>query len=595
MPVKRKIYSTVCLFTIFLLFSGPQVLAQLSVTNNNNALSLAQKIVGNGITISNAFLNGGPYAAGTFSYSGAHLGLTNGIMLTTGTAASAANPGNYFCNVSNGSMQADPDITSISPQAKYDVCILEFDFIPLCDTLKINYVFGSEEYPKAIYQTYNDVFAIFLTGPKPGGGNYSAQNIATLPNGYTPVSIDSINAGWPIGTNASHFNYYVDNYSSANNDIAYNGYSVPITSKAALVTCSSYHLKIAIADGGNALYDSGVFIQGSSLACGNAPVVTSSAITGCADAGTVSVQVSNYSGVPSFTWLPGNQHSDTLKDVAAGTYVCLVDLPGVCGNYSVSATVSPQQTLSVKGNAFLCKGSSAQLIASGVSTYTWFPSANLNNANIANPVASPSATTIYSVAGTASNGCVSVQNITVTVGGQSSPVAFNASSYFTSIENSVIQFTANSGPSGFYWNFGDGSTDTIMKPTHSFNEPGTYIVSLTVVDSNNCSQTVAREIIVNDIIPDLFTFYAPDAFTPNNDQVNDVFQLKGVGWDPSHFKLKIYNKWGTMIFATDDPRKAWDGREGGAVLGSDVYVWQVYLKDIYKKEHNFIGKVTLLR
>lgn len=579
----------------FFLFSLHGLFSQLSVTNNNLAISLAQKIVGNGITITNAFLNGGAYATGTFSYSGSHLGVANGIILTTGTAMNAANPGSYFCNVNNGSIQSDPDVIAMSPQAKYDVCILEFDFIPLCDTLKIKYVFGSEEYPKAIYQTYNDVFAIFLSGPKPGGGSYNSQNIATLPNGYTPVSIDSVNAGWPIGTNASHFNFYVDNYSSPNNDIAYNGYTIPVTSKAALITCSSYHLKIAIADGGNALYDSGVFIEGSSLACGNAPVISSAVASNCSNTGTVSVHVSNYSGTPSYTWIPGNLHSDTLKNVAAGTYICFVDLPGVCGNYSVSATISAQPTLSVNGGGFLCKGNSTQLIASGVSSYSWVPAAGLNNNTVANPIASPSVTTVYSAIGTASNGCSTVKSVTVTVGGASAPAAFNASTYFTSIESSVVQFTAASGPSSFYWNFGDGTTDTIAQPTHDFSEPGTYIVSLTVTDTNNCSETVAREIIVNDILPDLVTFYAPDAFTPNNDGVNDVFQVKGVGWDPSKFTLDIYNKWGRIIYTTNDPRKGWDGKEDGRALEADVYVWRVNLKVMYKKEHTFLGKVALVR
>ena len=127
---------------------------------------------------------------------------------------------------------------------------------------------------------YNDVFAMFLTGPDPSGGNYTSHNIATLPNGTTPVSIFTVNGGWPLGTGAANPAYYVDNFTNPNNDIAYNGYTVPITSVIAVVPCQTYHLKIAVVDALNGRYDSGVFIQGNTFTCNVAPNPTDISNTG---------------------------------------------------------------------------------------------------------------------------------------------------------------------------------------------------------------------------------------------------------------------------------------------------------------------------
>ncbi|MEO6302367.1 MAG: choice-of-anchor L domain-containing protein, partial [Bacteroidia bacterium] len=369
-----------------LFFSPGFIFSQLHVTNNNSATQLAQVILGNGVTISNATLNCGVNGAGTFSHTGMNLGITTGIILTTGYAAGAANPGSFFCNVTNGNNFSDPDLTLINTRANYDVCILNFDFVPLCDTVRINYIFGSEEYPQYLHQLYNDLFGIFLTGPNPNGGNYNAKNIATLPNGLTPVSIDSINEGWPTTSNGTHSEYYHDNFNHPNNDIAYNGYTIPITSKAALIACSQYHMKIAIADGGNGHNDSGVFIKGNSLGCMNAPSVASTTVFSCADKGKIKVNISNYSGTPSFTWMPGGQSADSISNVVAGTYTCYVNLPGVCNNFTTVATMPDFSSLALPSKTFsICKGQSVQLNATGAVTYTWLPATGLNNQYIYNP------------------------------------------------------------------------------------------------------------------------------------------------------------------------------------------------------------------
>ena len=107
------------------------VFSQLTITNNGSAAALAQAIVGNGITVSNATINTGSNSTGTFTYTGTNLGIPDGVILTSGRAADVADPGTVFSNVQNGNNVYDADVVAISSQAKYDACLLEFDFIPL--------------------------------------------------------------------------------------------------------------------------------------------------------------------------------------------------------------------------------------------------------------------------------------------------------------------------------------------------------------------------------------------------------------------------------------------------------------------------------
>ena len=582
-----------------LLFLNAFVFSQLHVTTNNAAVQLAQNILGSGVTISNATLNCGGSAAGTFSYSGSNLGIPSGIILTTGYAPGAANPGSYFCNNINGNNFSDPDIIAINPKAIYDVCILNFDFIPICDTVRISYVFGSEEYPQYLHQLYNDLFGIFLTGAKPGGGNYSSKNIATLPNGFTPVSIDSINEGWPTNSNANHSEYYYDNFTNPNSEIAYNGYTKPVTSKVGLVPCSQYHMKIAIADGGNGHNDSGVFIQGNSLSCMNVPTVTSNTVFSCTDKGKIKINISNYSGTPSFTWMPGNQHSDSLSNVAPGTYTCYSSLPGICNNYTTVATMPDFTSLNIATKSVsICKGQSTQLNATGAVTYTWLPATGLNNTTIATPLASPLISTIYTVTAKSASGCLTVETITLHVSSNVLHANFGASSFEATIDDPTIQFVDfSSGATNWFWDFDEaGSGSSVKNPEHTFNAPGTYVVHLVVTDADNCVDTISKNIIINDIIKDLFTCYIPNSFTPNGDGLNDTFLPFGTGWDITSYNMQIFDRWGKKLFYSSDYTQGWNGfvRGNSEPAPVGIYIYKVELKDIFNKTHQYSGFISVI-
>ncbi len=145
--------------------------AQVTVTPNNQATILAQTLLGTGVTLSNATLDCGAapqgstnYGSGLFTVTSSNLGMDSGIVLTCGQSATSVGTVASFSSGVTGN-GGDPDLTAVIGGTTYDKCILEFDFVTVGDTVKFDYVFGSEEYQSYTCTTFNDVFGFFLSGP----------------------------------------------------------------------------------------------------------------------------------------------------------------------------------------------------------------------------------------------------------------------------------------------------------------------------------------------------------------------------------------------------------------------------------------------
>jgi hypothetical protein len=218
-----------------------------------NASDLANALVGQGVAISNVTSSCADDAAGGFLISGnAGIGLASGILLSTGSINNVVGP-NVSDSISiDNSMDGDADLDSLIPgYLTFDACILEFDFIPQSPTVSFRYVFSSEEYNEWVGSDFNDVFGFFING----------VNCAKINNSI--VSINSINAG-------SNSAYYVNN--EINTNIGTSTYNTEMDGFTRVMTCSSAvqvgqtnHLKLAIADAGDAIYDANVFIGTQSL------------------------------------------------------------------------------------------------------------------------------------------------------------------------------------------------------------------------------------------------------------------------------------------------------------------------------------------
>ncbi len=147
----------------------------------------------------------------------------------------------------------------------------------------------------------------------------------------------------------------------------------------------------------------------------------------------------------------------------------------------------------------------------------------------------------------------------------------------------------------WFWSFGDGDTSAISSPntTHVYpnDSIGTYQSSLVVQNAAGCSDTVIHEIIIG---PE-FSFFIPTAFSPNNDGINDFF--RGVGMGIVQYELMIFDRWGNLVFYSNDLNKAWDGKanHGTEAAQEDLYIWKVKLTDVFRKKYNFFGSVTIVK
>lgn len=243
--------------------------AQISVDNSQSPSALVQNVLlGGGVSVSNITFNGLPGGSispqvASFNSAYANVGMPNGLMLATGDATLAYGP-NTLDNATQGGYtgNSDPDLGSIAGTSVFDAAVLEFDFVPTGGGISFNFVFASEEYLEFVNTGFNDAFGFFLSGPGISGPYANnAVNIALVPGTSTPVTIDNVN-------NISNAAFYVDNgdgfsapYNSSVDYVQYDGLTVSITASHAVQCGQTYHIKLAIGDVSDEIYDSAVFLQ----------------------------------------------------------------------------------------------------------------------------------------------------------------------------------------------------------------------------------------------------------------------------------------------------------------------------------------------
>ena len=438
LTIKRTaLVIAVCLFANFC--NG-----QLLITSESTAQALAQRLVGDGVTISNATLTADPRATGFFKNLGnTAINIDSGIVLTNGRAKSTGIldedgvDGDGFNSASSvtASLQHYP-ITQLSGDADlatligettdnlHDACILEFDFVPLGDSIKFRYVFSSEEYTPSFVCTFNDAFAFLISGP----GFTGLQNIALIPNTTTPVSIFNVN-DVPGGGCPNNMGYYVDNEN--NTSFNHDGHTTVLSALAEVQPCQTYHLKLVIADVGDGVWDSGVFLEAKSLTS-NAFQLTnltqldpttgnSYLVEGCA-VGALKIRRQNatlfsqtialgYGGtavngvdvqtLPASITIPANETEVLLNifpiidNMPEGIENLKIYTLAPCGvatpTDSATIQIRDYDTLGISPDTIIiCRSSSTQLIAtSGYSVYQWDANPALSNINITNPIATP--------------------------------------------------------------------------------------------------------------------------------------------------------------------------------------------------------------
>lgn len=252
----KKIYlSLIC---IFLGFTAIQAQSNLFIDDSFTPEQMVMDFFDNScVTPSNITFNGAPVSIAYFEAGDTDIGVNAGIVITSGDVAQLAQAASNFATTFNDT-DGDADLNDlVGGNMTSDAAVLEFDITVLDGgDLNFQYVFGSEEYPEYVGSAFNDVFGFLVTGP----GTPGVVNIALVPGSNTPVAINNVNAG----INANYYVPYADN---GGEHVVFDGLTTELEANFQTVNLETYHVKIAVTDVSDGIFDSGVFIGVESL-CG---------------------------------------------------------------------------------------------------------------------------------------------------------------------------------------------------------------------------------------------------------------------------------------------------------------------------------------
>lgn len=564
--------------------------AQLTVQGGFTGAQLVQTLLGGGVNASNITLNCPGTSAGTFNGTNSNIGLPGGVLLTSGSINVAPGPNNSGSAGVSNNAAGDPQLTAQAGFVTYDACVLEFDLTPMCDTIEIRYVFGSDEYPEFVGTGFNDAFGFFISGP----GITGTQNIAKIPGTQTTVTINNVNQNL-------NSQYYVTNTGST---VQYDGFTTPLQALAVVIPCSTYHLKLAIADAGDHIYDSGVFLENGGIGCISQQITLNAssnsisgqpyAVEGCVDAlfyvkrqgnlsqphtlnfnvggtatngvdmNTIPSQVTFPVGVDS-VGIPIQAVDDGITEGLEQIYITITDT--ICQTVFTDSAVivisdPPEAGF---GATTECEGTATQFSDSSSFAlgpiFSWFWDFDDGGATAAmkTPTHTFSGPGTYNVTQivTTADGCTDTITQPVVV----NAVPTSGFSHAGHCHTHPVQFTDASNVasgytiSGWNWNFGDTQSSTQQSPSHTYGSPGTYNVTLITTEAAGCSDTIVQPVTIYPLpAPDFnATTVCLGNMTTFNDNssigtgtINNWSWAFGDGNTSSNVNpTNLYNSWGT--------------------------------------------------
>jgi gliding motility-associated-like protein len=292
--------------------------------------------------------------------------------------------------------------------------------------------------------------------------------------------------------------------------------------------------------------------------------------------GNTSVQL-NASGAVSYTWIPSTGLTDAaIADPVASpgtttTYTVKgIDNTGCVNVDSVNISVNPMPQFSITPrNSSLCSGDSVSLVASGGDVYSWSPSQSLTNASSSTPKAFPLQNTIYSVSIT-STVCKTTSILTSNVTVKDIPAVVVTKSNDIDCLNFESQLNATGGIN-YLWSPSTYISNTFIS-NPIVNPPVDTKYFVTASGSNGCKNQDSILVLSNISNAGSAKFEIANAFTPNNDGLNDCFSVKYWGTADA-FDLSIYNRWGQIVFHSNNVNSCWDGNYRGIPQSAGTYVY----------------------
>ncbi|MDX2279124.1 MAG: choice-of-anchor L domain-containing protein [Saprospiraceae bacterium] len=543
-------------------------MANINTTGSVSASSLVTNtlIGGNCFQVTNITSAGSASSRGTFTNGATSIGIANGVVLCTGnvnTVHGPNNAGNAGGGFNNNSAD-DVDLATLSTGNQWDVSKIEFDFTPTTNKVEFQFVFGSEEYCEFVGSGFNDVFGFFISGP----GIAGTQNIALIPSTSTPVAINNVNHN----TNTTFYVNNNNNNAACNNLGAFNlaecqldGWTTVLTATTGLQACGTYHIKLAIADIGDAAYASAVFLKANSFDAGgiaqinavypagqtfvyedclpggfirfvrgnndlSMPFEVNFTIAGTATAGD------DYAPITSPVIIPAGQSEILIPVTAFGdlivegdeTIEITLSNPCTCNQQPLIFTIKDNLELEVTmDDVTLCGGSNTSLsptITGGVPPYTylWNTGATTSSINITTP-----GTNTYTVRVT--DKCGTSQTVSAVVSLVPQPTAnLTGSGFFCAGSTTPVNLNltlTGIGPWEVTYNAGGNQVTETFNTTPAVivaTEPGVYNL-VSVESGNGCTGTVTGSVTLADITITLTqTPTNPPCFGINNGTITST-------------------------------------------------------------------------
>ncbi|MEM8899864.1 MAG: gliding motility-associated C-terminal domain-containing protein, partial [Bacteroidota bacterium] len=231
----------------------------------------------------------------------------------------------------------------------------------------------------------------------------------------------------------------------------------------------------------------------------------------------------------------------------------------------------------------ICEGQSVVLGVSGADSYLW------STGEVADSIlVAPTETTNYSVIGETAGCAVDMEFVEVEV--LPSPIAMFSVDSVVLLAPVQVQFTNQSqNASQYFWDFGDGNQNQRESPTNIYREAGTFEVQMIAVNEAGCQDTISTsfEVLVTRI-------FQPTAFSPNGDGENDEFFIS-VGDGVSSITATIYDRWGRLMYQSENPDFKWDGTVNGAHVPEGVYLCQIAYTNDKGVSYLMTESLTLIR
>jgi len=418
-------------------------------------------------------------------------------------------------------------------------------------------------------------------------GNYTVQS--TSSNGCSGSQSITVLPGLPLNVSITSKNISCFGLSDGNAQVLVNSGTSPYTyswSPLGLTTSSvsslpagSYSVQVTSANG--CLGTQTVFIN-PALPISASVNTQSVSCVGSLNGGA-NVSVTGGTTPYSYTWSPTGINSSSISGLSQGTYTCFINDFNLCASsITIAINTVPSPTVSVNSST-ICAGSPTVLYAAGAASYTWAP----ENTNGQVLHVAPLITTTYTLIGVNQFGCVDSVTTTVFVNPLPSAIAGNDT---TVNMDEPITLTGNG--SDFYgWIPIGNNAPLFCNYCHEITEnpQNNTCYVLEAMNSFNCKNwdTVCVTVTQD------WNIYIPNAFTPNKNGINDVFFP--VGYGILDIELMIFDRWGELIFKSDDKMKGWDGTYKNNLCKQDTYVYLVNFKTMSYQEERRVGRVTLLK